>query len=269
MTLAERGEGGGGKRLSPEVRREPLSQAITAIPYDIVASFVGRPTLLTKDQVRSGPYVVAMRDGHIIGAVGNEVYARGLTNATVDSRYSIIHVEEKMVDPDTNDLLGYTGIYVGSGPLATTGDPAKLLLTDTAREALQGDKLFPESVDVNLDFVPHSPTTSVDAAVIAVQSHDPPRAVQRRRAESRHRGWPRSRHRTGGVSERGRRTRHVLKRRSCCFQADVQHRRSESSAAPKSEWASSWCSRRIDRMSYGLVMESSHEIRQGDRARNP
>ena len=25
----------------------------------------------------------------------------------------------------------------------------------------------------------------------------------------------------------------------------------------------------FDRMSYGLVMESSHAIRQGDRARNP
>ena len=46
LTVAERGgetvEGGrGGKRLSPEVRRSPLSAAITAIPYDIVASFMG------------------------------------------------------------------------------------------------------------------------------------------------------------------------------------------------------------------------------------
>src|SRR5262245_1736332 len=40
VTLAERAERGGGKRLSPQVRREPLSKAITAIPYDIVASFV-------------------------------------------------------------------------------------------------------------------------------------------------------------------------------------------------------------------------------------
>ena len=115
VTLAERGEGGGGKRLSPEVRREPLSQAITAIPYDIVATFV----LTSKHcspKIRSGAVHRRRhaRQAHI-GAVGNEVYARGLTNATVDSRYSIIHIEEKMVDPDTNDLLGYTGIYVGSG----------------------------------------------------------------------------------------------------------------------------------------------------------
>ena len=71
-------EGGGGKRLSPQVRREPLSQAITAIPYDVIASFMGRPTLLDKDQVKNAPYVVAMRDEHMIGAVGNEIYARGI-----------------------------------------------------------------------------------------------------------------------------------------------------------------------------------------------
>src|SRR5690606_10050660 len=55
LTMERGGEtvegGRGGKRLSPEVRREPLSQAITAIPYDIVASFMGRPTLLTREQV--------------------------------------------------------------------------------------------------------------------------------------------------------------------------------------------------------------------------
>ena len=61
-----------------------LSEAITAIPYDIVASFMGRPTLLTKEQVKTAPYVVAMRDSHMIGAEGNEVYARGIGDASVD-----------------------------------------------------------------------------------------------------------------------------------------------------------------------------------------
>ncbi len=124
LTVAERGgetveSGRGGKRLSPEVRRQPLSQAITAIPYDVVASFMGRPTLLTKDQVKTAPYVVALRDSHMIGAIGNEVYARGIEEAAPETRYSVIHVDEELRDPDNNDLLGYSGLYVGSGPVAT------------------------------------------------------------------------------------------------------------------------------------------------------
>src|SRR5688500_18651353 len=175
LTVGQRGEtvegGRTGKRLSPEVRRQPLSEAVTAIPYDIVASFMGRPTLLTKEQVKTAPYVVAMRDSHMIGAQGNEVYARGIQDASVDERYSIVHVEEELRDPDNNKLLGYSGMYVGSGPIATKGDPAKLVMTDSTREVLQGDKLFPESVDVNVDFVPHAPNEDIDAAVIAVRSH--------------------------------------------------------------------------------------------------
>ena len=174
VTLGDRGgatESGGGKRLSPQVRREPLSQAITAIPYDVIASFMGRPTLLDGDQVKNAPYVVAMRDGHVIGAVGNEIYARGIGSAAADARYSIIHVDEKIVRPGDPRSAWLLGLYVGSGPVATTGDPAKLLLTDSTREALQGDKLFPESVDVNVDFVPHAPASDVEARVIAVRDH--------------------------------------------------------------------------------------------------
>ena len=68
LTLAEGAQRRRRQASVPEVRRDPLSQAITAIPYDIIASFMGRPTLLDKDQVKSAPYVVAMRDGHLIGA---------------------------------------------------------------------------------------------------------------------------------------------------------------------------------------------------------
>ena len=46
LTLAERGDnvesGMGGKRLSPTVRREPLSRAVTSVPYDVIAGFAGR-----------------------------------------------------------------------------------------------------------------------------------------------------------------------------------------------------------------------------------
>ncbi len=65
-------------RLSPEVRTSPLTGAIRAIPYELLMDFVGRPSLLTRDDVKNQPYVVGMRDRHIVGSTANEVYARGL-----------------------------------------------------------------------------------------------------------------------------------------------------------------------------------------------
>lgn len=267
LTIAERGESGGDKKLSPSVRREPLSQAITAIPYDIIASFMGRPTLLDANQVKSAPYVVAMRDGHIIGAVGNEVYARGVKSAPVDARYSIIHVEEPLRDPDNNNVLGYSGMYVGAGPIATAGDPAKLILTDSTREALQGDKLFPESVEVNTDFVPHAPEADVNASIIAVRSH---KVMGQYQVVALNRG-----------AKHGLEPGHVL----AAYKAGGTARDSYSKGGLGSGRGLTAGAERVqlpderigilmvfkafDRMSYALVMETTHEIRQGDRAKNP
>jgi hypothetical protein len=270
LSIAERAEGGSGsKRLSPQVRREPLSQAITAIPYDVIASFMGRPTLLDKDQVNSAPYIVAMRDGHVIGAMGNEVYVRGVEDAAVDTRYSIIHVEEKLRDPENNDLLGYTGIYVGSGPIAITGDPAKVTLIETTREALQGDKLFPESVEVGVDFVPHAPSSEVDAAVIAVKSHT---IIGQYQIVALNRG-----------SEAGLEPGHVLAVQQTGDKVrDNYSKGGMGGNGTKSMWKFGrkvqlpeeqagivMVFKAFDKMSYALVMEATKEIKQGDRAKNP
>jgi hypothetical protein len=275
LTVAERGgesvEGGrgSGKRMSPEVRREPLSQAITAIPYDIVASFMGRPTLLSKDQVKNAPYVVAMRDRHMIGAIGNEIYARGIEQAAPDTRYSIVHVEEELRDPDNNALLGYSGMYVGSGPVQTQGDPAKLLMTDSSREALQGDKLFPESVDINVDFVPHAPASDVDASVIAVRSHT---VMGQYQVVALNRG-------TGAGLEPG----HILaiwqpgdEVRDTFSEGGLAARRTKRGSTlgnkvqlPAERAGIIMVFKAFDKLSYALVMETTHEIRQGDRAKNP
>jgi len=271
VTLGDRGavESGGGKRLSPSVRREPLSQAITAIPYDVIASFMGRPTLLDGDQVKDAPYVVAMRDGHVIGAVGNEIYAKGIGSAAADARYSIIHIDEKIIDPETRDLLGYSGSYVGSGPVATTGDPAKILLTDSTREALQGDKLFPESVDVNVDFVPHAPTSEVEARVIGVRDHTVMGQYtvialnrgQRAGLEAGHvlaishaGGTVRDTYSKGGLSTTS---------------TSLSRGRGKAVKLPDERVGLAMVFKAFDRMSYALVMETSHEIRQGDLATNP
>jgi hypothetical protein len=268
LTLAERAEGSDGtKRLSPQVRREPSSRAITAIPHDVIAGFAGRPVLLDKDQVNKAPYVVAMRDGHVIGGAGNEIYARGIQNAQPEERYSIIHVEGELVDPDTRKLLGYTGVYVGSGPVMVSGDPAKLMLTETAREALQGDKLFPESIDVSLDFVPHAPETQIDATVIAVkdmtvmgQYHVV--ALNRGSNAGLEAGHVVAIERAGGVvldkfSKGG------LSARSSNL------KRGKAVQLPAERAGIAMIYKTYDRMSFALIMEATHEIREGDRATNP
>lgn len=269
LTVAERGGevgGEGTKRLSPQVRREPLSRAITAIPYEVIAGFAGRPVLLDKDQVKNAPYIVALRDEHIIGTAGNEIYARGIEDAGVESRYSIVHVDGKLHDPDNNDLLGYTGIYVGSGPVATAGDPAKLVLTESVREALQGDKLFPESVDVKTDFVPHAPAAEVDAAIIAIKSATVMGQYQLVALNRGSQAGLEPGH-ILAVQQRGSMVRDKFKKGG--LNAGTTMSRGSKVQLPDEHVGMVMIFNTTPRMSYALVVESTHEIREGDRARNP
>jgi hypothetical protein len=155
-------------RLSPQARITPLSESITSIPYEQISAFLSKGLVLEKDQADALPYILSTRGDHLIAAAGNDVYIRGGEPAPNGTRYSVVHVGDELRDPDNDDLLGYQGIYIGEGALSRGGDPATVSLTDTNREALNGDRLIPETVDIPLNFFPKAPDIDIDGRIISV-----------------------------------------------------------------------------------------------------
>ncbi|MGI9202857.1 MAG: LysM peptidoglycan-binding domain-containing protein [Woeseiaceae bacterium] len=155
-------------RLSPQARISPLSESISSIPYEEISAFLSRGLVIEKDQADQLPYILATRGDHMIASAGNEVYIRGGQPAQNGTRYSVVHVGDELRDPDNGDVIGFQGIYVGEGALSRGGDPATVALTDTNREALTGDRLIPESVDIPLNFFPKAPDIDVDGRIISV-----------------------------------------------------------------------------------------------------
>lgn len=257
-------ERGGATRLSPRVRSEPLEGAVTAIPYEVVASFMSKPTVLEKDQIKDAPYIVSTREQHLVAAAGNVIYARGDIEGDVNSRYNVIHVGEPLRDPDDNDLIGYEGIYTGEARLVENGDPATLELTTSSRETLDGDLLFPGTFDVPLDFIPHAPASQVDGRIISIV--DGIYVVGQYQVVVINRG-----------SSHGLEPGHVLaidvsgarvkdpKSRGVSrvggFGANVQ--------LPDWRGGTFMVFKTYDRISYGLIMESTVPIRVLDQIRNP
>lgn len=167
LTL-ERGRPGTVVRLSPQVRSAPLGDAIPAIPYEVVAAFMSRPSVVSAEDLKQRPYVLKLRDDRLVGAAGGELYARRLAKAPLGARYNLVHVGEPLKDPATGELLGYQGVFTGIGRVEKTGDPARLLITESARESLDGDLLFAEKLDVPLDFAPHAPKRKLAGRIISV-----------------------------------------------------------------------------------------------------
>ena len=152
-------------RLEPRLRSTPISAAIPTIPYSTIAAFLERPTVLTEDEIRDAPHVIAFRNDHVIAGAGHIAYIGGMGSAE-HARYSVVHVSEKVRDPDTGHTLGYLGIYTATALISQpVGDPARAVLIDTARETLQGDRLVSNEVQVPLNLEPRAPSTQVNGKI--------------------------------------------------------------------------------------------------------
>jgi LysM repeat protein len=259
-------QSGGPARLNPRLRTSPLEGPIQTIPYSAIASFLSRPSVLTADQVERAPHVVALRDNHMMGGTGNEIYVRNL-DAVQNARYSVVHVGEALRDPDDGDLLGYEGTYTATALVTRPGDPARAMLSDSARETLAGDRLFGTDTDVPLNFIPSAPRTEVNGRIISVV--DGVELIGTYQIVVINRGKRhgvdaghvlavdqageivRDRH-AGGLSRLGG---------GSAFAPRVR--------LPDERAGTLLIFRSFDRLSYGLVVGASHPMRVADRVRNP
>ncbi|MBT8088576.1 MAG: LysM peptidoglycan-binding domain-containing protein [Gammaproteobacteria bacterium] len=246
---------GSAYRLSPQARVTPLSQSVNSIPYEAVAAFLSSGVILEKDQADALPYLLETRGEHLVAAAGNEIYVRGIKDAMPGTRFNVVHIGDALRDPDDNRLIGYQGLLVGDGTLRRGGDPATVALTDTVREALKGDRLLPESVDLPLNFFPRSPDTLVDGRIISV---------------------------VGGVTQIGQYQVIVINRGAndglsvgdvlSVFQSGevVKDRiKGGSVRLPDEDAGTVMIFKVYDRISYGLVMEATQTIHVLDAVRNP
>ncbi len=154
-------------RLEPHLRSSPLDGAIPTIPYAEIAAFLSRPSVVSAEQLDHAPHVLAFRDEHQVVGEGEDAYVRGL-DAPVGTRFLVMHIDEKLRDPDTGHVLGYQGLYTATAVVARTGDPAKVTLIDSARETLRGDVLIPDEGGNPLTFEPQAPSVPVRGRIIYV-----------------------------------------------------------------------------------------------------
>jgi hypothetical protein len=245
---------GSSVRLSPQARVTPLTEAVTSVPYDAVSAFLSRGVIIEGSEIDELPYMVATKGDHLVGAAGNIIYVRG-TDARPGERYNLIKIGDKLVDPETNDVLGYQGIEVGEGAIRASGDPASLALVSSKQEATPGDRLIPMTVEVPLNFFPKAPSSNIDGQIIAV---------------------------VGGVTQIGQYQVVVLNRGSShgLGVGDVltvwqrgptvrDHVEGGSVRLPDEQAGTVMVFKVYDRIGYGLVMEATTAIHTKDFVRNP
>jgi hypothetical protein len=259
---------GDAARVEPRVRSEPLEGAVTAIPYATVAAFMSKPSVLAKEQIKDAPYVLATRDMHVVMAEGNTVYARGFSGPVeVGTHYNVVRVGDALRDPDDgNRIMGYDGIFTGAGHLTRAGDPATLIMTESARETLAGDKLFAGGVDVPLDFIPSAPKVKTIGRIIAVSNGVTVIGQYEVVVINRGAGDGLAPGNVLAVFQAGDVIRDTANRG---FLNSMSRLAAPKVRLPDERTGTFMVFKTFDHLSYGLIMEATNVIRVADRVENP
>ena len=166
-------------KLSPRVRAEPLpDDAIASVPMHLIGPFLNDAIVLDSNTLETAPRVVATQEGRVLVSKGENAYVRGDLSAA--RNWQLFREPKPLIDPVTNELLGFEARYVGTAEYTRPGEirplpdgkseivPATITITNLREEANIGDRLSPAPARDVEAFAPHSPGAPMSGRIISV-----------------------------------------------------------------------------------------------------
>jgi len=146
---------------------EPLDRdAIQTIAPSTIEPFLSKPLVVGETELNGYPEIVATQEDRVALGPGNTAYVRGIANSD-ETRWQIFRRGDPLVDPETKELLGYVGVYLGEAELRRRGELSTIEVTRAALEISRGDRLvpFPKEGPV-FAYVPHAPQNAVRGRIL-------------------------------------------------------------------------------------------------------
>ena len=127
--------------------------------------------MVEADGLEKAPTIVATQNDRVVVSAGDRAYVTGIADSKADSSWYIYRKGKPLVDPDTEQTLGFEALFLGTARQVGTGDPATVELTTSTEEISTGDKLIPVGKPEIVDFIPHAPPTFVKGRVISIYGY--------------------------------------------------------------------------------------------------
>lgn len=244
-------------RLSPQIRRTTLTEAIPGIPLQAIDSFLLNNRIVDRaEDFEQAPYVVAGEAERVLSGTGDRIFVRGPLDPA-QAAYGVFRRGKVYSDPQSRELLGINADEVGAGEVvAVEGDLATLTLQRTTQEVRPGDRLFgDEARSINSTFMPSAPPTRIDGLIL-----DVPRGVTQIGAMD---VVTLNRGRRDGLTEGNvlvvMKTGETVRDRVAGGELKMPDERAGLLMVFRS----------YDKLSYGLVLSASRSLAVMDRVRNP
>ena len=256
-------------KLSPRVRGQGADgNAIASIPFHLIEPFLNEAVIFQANELDSAPRIVAAQEGRVLMGRGDLAYVRGDLSGP-QREYRVFREAKPLLDPTTNELLGYEANYVGTAEYTRPGEsrsgaegkgeivPATFTLTNLKQEAGVGDRLAAVPPPQFTNYSPHSPQGSMNGQIVSVYGEG--LNAGQNQIVSLNRG-------TRDGMERG----HVLALwRAGIETIDKTDPKRPTIKLPDERHGTLFVFRVFDRMSYALIMSVQEPVKRGDRFSEP
>ena len=133
-------------KWSPKVREKIKNDAINTLPLEVIAPYIHYDNMFTQEQLDGFPYVIGSDEGYKMNIDRFNVYVNG--DLELAKTYAIYQKSFEIIDPETEESLGYSVKLVGTGQatdLSNLADkkPATLFTNSTNREIRAGSYVVP------------------------------------------------------------------------------------------------------------------------------
>lgn len=260
---AQLGLGNATTKLEPRVRVESLAeQAVPSIPSRFIEPFLSNPLVIEEGGLEKAPRIIGTQESTVYLGAGGVAYVSGIGDSK-EVNWQIFRAGHPLVDPDTNRILGFEAVFLGTARILRPGEPATIRIVSSTQEISQGDRLLPSGPVVMNQYAPHPPKTPISGRVIGIFGGLANSEGGKYSVVSINKG-----------SKHGLEMGHVLAilqtRASIPDpQSTLSRDRAPQFRLPDERYGVVFVFRVFDGVSYALVMESSRPVEAGDSVQTP
>jgi len=154
-------------KLEPKVRVVGQNtEAIPAIPLEVIASFLQRPLVVDEEELEGAPKLVGTYEHRTLLSVNDLAYAQNLPSDK-GTQWQVYRPNVKFVDPDTDEVLGQEVMYLGDATVEKFGNPSTLRITNAILEINKDDYFTQASSGYSASYLPRAPENQISAKVIS------------------------------------------------------------------------------------------------------
>ena len=269
-------------RVSPRTRIENLNNsALPTLKNHLIEPFLVEPMIVDELGLSAAARIVAAQDSRVLLTRGDRAYARGNAGYELQDEpakkqqvFRVFRNATPLKDPVSGEVLGYEAQYIGKALLArsegsqesVTADgknrtdivPATIDIVDAKEEMRIGDRLLPEPPPQLQSYVPHAPTSPIEARIVSIYGSAVVNAAQNQ-VVSLNRG-----------SRDGIESGHVLAiMTDGARMVDKTDVKPTQLKLPDERNGLLMVFRTFEKVSYALVLDITHGVKVGDRLVNP